>query len=215
MHATARRPKVALDGSVIGSELVRAADIQDVLDARKAAIAYQKMLGDMQSVIEAEIALACERATHQGIQHAVQQVIGRYAHAYEQLQNATNAVAQALVQDLASALQVVLTDEQRAQILGRLVLRELSDEPVPKLAIRVPAALEGPLQRWVAENLPVALADRIRVFANDLLPSGHMVIRADDTVFEHSLDEITRNACMNAARSVVPSLYVEKLTEEA
>jgi hypothetical protein len=215
MLTTVEPPKVGIDGEIRGSQLIRAADFPDVLSARTAAVVYQKMLGDMHLVIKREIAQACERASHQGIQYAVQQIVGRYAKVHVRLQSATNAVAQALVQDLASALQVVLTDEQRAQILGRLVIRELSEEPVPKLAIRVPAALEDPLQRWVAENLPVALADRIRVFANDVLPAGHMVIRADDIVFEHSLDEITRDACVNAAGSVVPSLYVEKLAEEA
>jgi hypothetical protein len=214
MQTALEEATMSIDGGIHSSQLIRAADFPYVLSARQAALAYQKLLVDMHAIVQEQIAQACERASRQGVQYAVQQVIGRYGQVHEQLQNATNAVAHSMVNDLADALQVVLTDEQRAQILGRVVLRELSGEPVPKLAIRVPLALEAALQRWITENMPAALADRVRLFTSDMLPSGHMVIRADDTVSEHTLEELTRDACMNAAKSAVPNFHLAQMFKE-
>jgi hypothetical protein len=182
------------DGTVLGSALLRASEYGEVVDVRTAAAGLRRR-GD--SIAIAARAGASEGVT-EGTRLAIEKIVAEYARVHSNLQTSTEAVGKALLAHTINVLEVTLTPEQTASVLAKLLLSELPDDIVPKLAIRVSPSVELYFRVWLSENAPPHLVEHIQIFANDNVPATHMLVRADESLTDHALSQAITAAAASA-----------------
>jgi hypothetical protein len=191
----------AKDGTVLGSALLRASEYDDVINVGAAVAALRRK---NEAIAQAVRAGAAEGVA-EGTRLAIEKIVSEYTRVHNHLRASAEAVGKALLEHTISALEITLTPEQTAAVLAKLLLSELPDNIVPKLAIRVSPSVELYFRVWLSENAPPHLIEHIQIFANDNVPVTHMLVRADESLTDYALSQ----AIMAAAASAVVKMDIE------
>ncbi len=201
--------RILKNGELVGTRLIKLDEKSLIVDICDETKNIREKALQMESRIEAAIARASSSAARSATQKATLEVLTRYSDQQSIISAAVERISKQLIDTVVDALNVTLTTEQKAQILGKTMLTELSNASLPVMAIRVNPALIGEFESWLNGFCPETLRSKVQIFPHDNIPTDCVVVRADSYVTELSLRPMIASLARNAAASIALDLGID------
>jgi hypothetical protein len=211
LHATHINRKLTSDGVVIGSRVLKHTELDVISDIRAGQARIKALLESAESTISDAISKSIDETRASVAQATAVDILARYAERSFLIEETIKNVAQRIAEATATALELSLTDEQIASVLGNEIVAQLPAEALPSVAVRIHPTLQPAFEAWISSECPANLRAKVRTFPHDNVPENHLVIRTDTTVSELALRPLLVRAAQTAAVSVSELLRLQTL----
>ena len=200
--------RILKNGDIIGTRLIKVAEKSMVVDVCAETKRMREQSDEMESRIEEAVLRATKTATRQAAQKATLEVITQYSSQHNTITDAIKGISKQLVESVAEALEVTLTPEQITTILGSAILKALSSESLPSVAVRVNPELIDEFESWLGASCPENLREKIAIFPHDNIPLDRLVVRADSTITEIAVGPMIAARAREAAAAIAMDLGI-------
>lgn len=211
LHTTHSNRKLTSDGVVMGSRVLKHTDLDVVCDIHAERARLKALVESAESTIRDAIDKSLEETRASVAQKTAVDILARYAERSYLIEQTITNVAQRIAEATATALELSLTEEQIARVLGNEIVAQLADDALPTLAIRVHPNLQPAIEAWVNTECRADLRTKVRVFPHNNVPENHLVIRTDTGVSDLALHPLLTRAAQAAAMSVSELLRLQML----
>ncbi len=201
--------RVLKNGDLVGTRLIKLHEKDFIVDAFNETKNLRYKALRMESRIDAAVSESTKIATRSATKKATLEVLTRHSAQQALISSAVERISKQLIESVVSALEVTLTGEQVAQILGHSAISQLATASLPEVAIRVGSDSLEDFEGWVTQHCPENIRAKVRVFPHDNIPLNCLVIRADAAVTEVALRPIISALAREAAASIAQDIGIE------